>query len=122
MLTERYFRILRDYFGKDYENFKKEKFREEAHLKLRKKYADKIIQQSLIQTLSEDLEKLNWQELEATIKRERGIKAQYIGSEYGYKEPSAWSTSNFIRKTALYADTIVLEEQVLNQLLHVNPN
>ncbi len=117
MLIDRYFEILRDYFGKDYETAKKDNFSDEAIYRIRKKYADRVIAQSIIQTLLTELKDLDWKVQEISIRKKGGIKAHYVGSESGFLEPSAWNISNFLRKTALYADTIVLEEQVLNQLI-----
>jgi hypothetical protein len=117
MLVDKYFKILTDYFGEDYKFVSEANFSRKSRLKIRIKYADPVIRRSMLQTLLIDLEKLNWEEQETSIRQKCGVKAHYVGSEYGYNEPSASSISRFLRKTALYADTIVLEEQILDELL-----
>jgi hypothetical protein len=116
MLTKDYFNIIKEYFEDDYKYCKADNFSKETLIKIRFKYYNETVAKSIIMSLYEDLSKLDWRSQEEKIKRSACIKAHYVGSEYGYKEPSAGAISNFIRKTALYADTIILDEQILSQL------
>lgn len=82
---------------------------------------NKIYTPELIKTTSEivydQLKSLDWSSQEKSVKNANGLKVHYLGGEYVYKK-SPMIISNFLSRTALYADTIVLEEQVFGQLLH----
>ena len=116
-IEQKYATILKDYFYEDFKvakmaNFNQRKYR----IAIRKKYGDSAIAYSILLSLACELENVDWAEQEKRIRNMNCLKAHYVGSEYGFKEPSAMSSSNFIKRTALYADTIILEEQILNTL------
>jgi hypothetical protein len=115
-VIDKYFSILKDYFGEAFKIASRNKFRKEKYRPVLRRIYDGNLIVSTFGTLFDDLKNLDWRSQETAIRNSRGIKATYVGSEYGYQKP-AWSTSEFLRKSCLYVDTIILEDQVLNQLV-----
>ena len=82
-VTDRYFSILKDYFGLAYKLSSKKKFELEATTKILRDVYDDIVMKSMLDTLSEDLNNLNWSTQETEIRKLTGLKASYLGSKNG---------------------------------------
>jgi hypothetical protein len=114
---DRYFSIIKDNFGIAYDIAAKNNFDQQKYMPiLEKLYTPELIKITS-EIIFEELKSLDWSSQEKSVKNANGLKVHYLGGEYVYKKsPSA--ISNFLKRTALYADTIVFEEQVFGHLLH----
>jgi hypothetical protein len=114
-VTERYFSILKDYFGEAFKLAQKKKLESRELVRILDETYDDILIRSTLDSLNEDLSNLNWSSRETAIKRLGGLRASYIGSRFTYF-PQSPVLSNFLRKTALYADTVILNDDILLKL------
>jgi len=71
------------YFGLAYKLSSKKKFELEATTKILRDVYDDIVMKSMLDTLSEDLNNLNWSTQETEIRKLTGLKASYLGSKNG---------------------------------------
>ncbi len=112
-ITEQYFAILKDYFQI------LQKYTKENGLKASECLCD-IYNQELIKgtllTLIEELESLDWESQKIGIDALCGTKSVYLGNAYLYNNTQN-NTEEFLKKTALYADTLIINEPILSELL-----
>jgi hypothetical protein len=114
-LTNNYFSILRDYFGKAYKLASKKKFDFNSTTKILSDLYDPVVVKPMLMTLGEELKGLNWSAQEVENENMTGLKASYLGSQFSFTQHVS-STSDFLRKTALYAETVILPDNVLGHL------
>jgi hypothetical protein len=112
-VTEQYFAILKDYFQilQRYTN----KNGLKASECLCDIYNQELIKGTLL-TLIEELESLDWQSQKNGIDSLCGTKSAYLGNAYLYNNTQN-NTEEFLKKTALYADTLIINEPILSELL-----
>ncbi len=67
-------------------------------------------------SLYQELSTLDWAIQDSAVKRLGGLKAAYIGSGYSYSRAEP-TTSDFLRKTCLYTDSVILADDIFNALL-----
>lgn len=115
-LEEKYFSILKDYFGEAFNIAAKAKFKREKYDEILGGIYDDVLAQSIMDSLHKDLSTLDWETQDFAVKRLGGLKTAYIGSGYGYSRPNP-VTSDFLRKTCLYTDSVVLADDIFNALL-----
>lgn len=116
-ITERYFTILKDYFGQAYKIAVNERFNSSRYLKkIDDIYCDPILANSMIDSLYHELSKLDWASLKTDAKKITGLKTVYIGAEYRFLKPIS-AISDFLRKTALYSDTILIADDIYSNML-----
>lgn len=115
-MVQKYLEILKDYFGNAYAIAKRCDFNREKYEPLVRRVYTKELRYSILETLVYELTKLDWKKQESEAKEAGGLKVHYVGAEYSYRKPFG-HTSEFIRKTGLYADKVVVEDQLLNRLL-----
>jgi hypothetical protein len=119
-LIDKYFTILEDYFGGVYSAVKEEP---NNYGKIEKTitevYRGSAFRQSTMETLYEELSKLNWSDQDISIQKTASLKVSYLGSDcHEY-----WNTIlPFVKKCGLYADTIIINENVLSSLRRVEKN
>lgn len=75
------------------------------------------VAKTTLDTLYEDLQSLDWNAQESEVKSKHGLKMGYVGGEYLYSQ-HPFDTSEFLKKAAMYADTVIIEEQVLGTLAY----
>jgi len=115
-VVDEYFSILKDYFGEAFRIASRNEYRKERYRLFLEKVYDNNLIKSTLDSLFDELANLDWKNQETVVRNIGGLKAGYVGSEYGYKKHVS-STSEFLRKTCLYADTVVMEDQILDQLI-----
>jgi len=102
--VERYFEILDGHFGSYYRRMiENGQNRGEIAIKSEKDYTE-IAAKSECITLFEDLRTIDWDSLSEDIRKIPGVKVYSYGNEF-YIE-------NVIKKTGMYADTVVFDEPI----------
>jgi hypothetical protein len=114
-VVELYFSILNDYFREAYKIASENGFVKNDYWNKMLKIYDPIAIPSIMDSLYEDLSKLDWDTQEQDIRRIGGFKASYTGSVYGYLQDIS-HTAHFLKKASLYADTIILNDSILSEL------
>ena len=117
-VIDKYFAVLKDYFGEALKIASKSRFLRLDYLKtLGTIYGDNdVVLGSILDSLYDELASLDWASQEKSVQQIDGLKVSYIGSTYVWLRHVS-TTSDFLRKTALYADTIVFKDDVLSELI-----
>lgn len=68
-----------------------------------------------MESLHQELVNLNWTAQENTVARLGGLKTAYMGHAYVYKR-SPTMTLDFLKKTGLYSDTIIIRDPIFSEL------
>jgi len=110
--VDKYFSILKDYFGDAFKIAAKYRFNWEKYYPKLIGVYDDVLKIPMLDSLFDELIELDWKSQEKLIRNKSGLKSVYTGSELATFKPID-STSDFLRKTCLYADTIILHDQVL---------
>ena len=119
--VDKYFSILKDHFEDAIRIAAAHKFRREKYLPKLNKIYGRTIAMSMLESLHTELKDLDWKNQEKLINRKGGINVNYVGSEYLNKRNVA-SISEFLRKSCLYADSIIVQDNIFQQLLHWKQN
>jgi hypothetical protein len=114
-ITQEYFSILDNYFGECFKIAKRDNFVRDSYWKKINGVYDPITINSLMDSLYEDLSKINWSFQENSIQNSCGLKVAYSGSVFGYSQEISQITS-FLKKTALYADNILMNDNIYSEL------
>lgn len=114
-IAEQYFSILDDYFKEVYEIAAKHEFVKDDYWDKMLEIYDPVTIISIMDTLYDDLSKIDWCSQEQHIKKIAGLKTSYIGSVYSYLQNIS-QTAQFLKKAALYADTIIVNDYMLSEL------
>jgi hypothetical protein len=112
-VSEKYFSILEDYFKPLKE------YTEKKGLPVSQCICDvysALAITGILFTLSEELKRLDWSYQKNKIVNMHGVKTSYLGGAYLYHSYPE-STVNFLKKTALYSDTLVINDPILSELL-----
>lgn len=113
---DKYFSILHDYFDEAYTIASKDKFVLSRYdEKLNAIYNDQSIYNPLLESLFSELRAINWDAQQIEVNNIKGYKVGYAGSVFSYLNHSS-TQKEFIKKAGLYADTIVIEENIFNTL------
>jgi hypothetical protein len=113
--TSKYFSIIQDHFDPAFKIAQDCEFNREKYRPILAKIFSQKLALSMMDSLYDALAEIDWNGQENNTKRLAGLKVTYTGSEYGYKRHIN-STTEFLSKVALYADTIILEDQIFHQL------
>jgi hypothetical protein len=114
-VVEQYFSILNDYFGEAYEIASKNRFVKDDYWDKMLEVYDPISAIAMMDSLYDDLRKIDWAVQEQHIRNTGGLKASYSGSVYGYLQDIS-QTVRFLKKASLYADTTILNDTLLSEL------
>lgn len=118
-VTERYFAILEDYFGEALKVAAKYHFSTPEYMgTLAWMYGnDEVALEAFLNELHDELLKLDWSSQEQSIRQISGLAVSYMGSSSAYaRADHVTNTSDFLKRTGLYADTIVVKDDVLSEL------
>lgn len=113
--VEQYFSILYDYFGEAYGIACKNRFVKEKYWNKMLALYDPSLTIAVMDSLYDDLRKIDWEAQEQHIRNTGGLKVSYSGSVYGYLQDVP-QTAQFLKKASLYADTIILNDSILSEL------
>jgi len=113
--AEQYFSILYDYFGEAYGIACKNGFAKDKYWNKMLALYDPNLVVSVMDSLYDDLRKIDWKSQEEHIRNIGGLKVSYSGSVYGYLQDVP-QTAQFLRKASLYSDTIILNDAILSEL------
>jgi hypothetical protein len=114
--SEKYYAILKDYFEPLHTRFSKNGYSEPrlgdciANL-----YSPEVMKATLV-TLNEELKQLDWKAQANLLESVKGLKTAYLGHAYLYVNYPE-TTYDFLRKIALYSDTIIINDPILSELL-----
>ncbi|MCW4019237.1 MAG: hypothetical protein NWF00_11265 [Candidatus Bathyarchaeota archaeon] len=114
-ITEKYFSILKDYFGEAFKIASSQGFDSRKYTPILNEIYDWKLAEAIMDSMYDELSKLDWDCQLLTIDKVPGLKASYMGKGFSYLRPVT-ETSDFLRKTALYADTIIVKDDVLTAL------
>jgi hypothetical protein len=114
-VVEQYFSILDDYFRDAHKIASKNRFVKDNYWGKILEIYDPVSASAIMDSLYDDLRKIDWGAQEQHIQNTGGLKASYAGSMYGYLQDIP-QTERFLKKTALYADTIILNDSILSEL------
>lgn len=114
-VTGKYFSILNDYFGEMFKIASKEEFDAKRYSKTIGEIYDLELAVSIMDSMHEELVQLDWDSQVTELQRIGGLKSLYMGKGISYLQPVS-ATSDFLKKTALYTDTIILKDDVLTGL------
>lgn len=113
--VEQYFSILYGYFEEAYEIALKNRFVKEKYWNKMLELYEPSLVITLMDSLYDDLRKIDWEAQEQHIRNTGGLKVSYSGSVYGYLQDVP-QTAQFLKKASLYADTIILNDNILSEL------
>jgi len=115
--VEKYFSILNDYFGDVLDWMEKRNYstKDEQWTAILEVYPRKLYE-PILGSLYDELKKLDWTSQERYVKNSGGLKTSYIGSYYVQSIVSEHSLA-FLKKTALYSDTLIMSEYIVTELL-----
>jgi len=113
--VEQYFSILYDYFGEAYGIACKNRFVKEKYWNKVLALYDPSLTIAVMDSLYDDLRKIDWEAQEQHIRNTGGLKVSYSGSVYSYLQDVP-QTAQFLKKASLYADTIILNDSILSEL------
>jgi len=113
--VEQYFSILYDYFGEAYGIASKNRFVKEKYWNKVLEVYDPSLIIGVMDSLYDDLRKIDWGAQEQHIRNTGGLKVSYSGAVYGYLQDVP-QTAQFLKKASLYADTIILNDNILSEL------
>lgn len=113
--AEQYFSILNEYFREAYEIASKNKFVKDNYWNKTIEAYDPASAIAIMDSLYEDLKKIDWGSQEQRIRNTGGLKASYTGSVYSYLQ-NVSQTAQFLKKASLYADTIIINDSILSEL------
>jgi hypothetical protein len=115
-ITEQYFSILKDYFADLQKwNSKRGYSGPESVEGIAELYNPESMKGTM-ETLSQELKKLDWETQSSVNEKVGGLRTAYLGQGYihmNYPE----TTFNFMKKTALYMDEIIVNDPLLSELL-----
>lgn len=116
-VTERYFSILKDYFGPllDWASRKGLGTGPESIQATVELYNPSLMK-TVMESLHQELVNLDWTAQENTVAGLGGLKTAYLGYAYIYKK-SPTVTFDFLKKTGLYSDTIIINDPILTELI-----
>jgi hypothetical protein len=115
-VVDQYFSILNDYFAEAYEIASKNRFVKGNYWNKILELYDPSLTIAVMDSLYDDLQKIDWKAQEQHIRNTGGLKVSYSGSVYGYLQDVP-QTAQFLKKASLYADTIILNDTILSELL-----
>jgi hypothetical protein len=115
-ITEQYFSILKNYFDDLQKwNSKRGNSGPESVEGIAELYNPESMKGTM-ETLSQELTKLDWVTQSNMIEKVGGLRTAYLGQGYihmNYPE----TTSGFLKKTALYMDELIVNDPILSELL-----
>ena len=115
-VTERYFSILKDYFGDLLDWVSRKGYSESESIRATMELYSPTLIKTMMESLHQELLNLDWAAQENTVARLGGLKTAYLGHVYMYlRSPTV--TFDFLKKTALYNDTIIINDPLLSELL-----
>lgn len=115
-VEEKYFLILKDYFSDLFEWIEKKGSNSTNPMSEIFKIYSPDLMKNTLDSLTYDLSKLNWDAQLVKIKKIGGLKTVYLGDAFTYqKKPT--QTFDFLKKTALYADTSIIRDSILSEAL-----
>ena len=112
-LTENYFQILEDHFSLIHNVMSGTKNDAEKIALILKIYPPKT-QETMLESLYEDLVSLDWSSRKITVHKSPGIKSSF--SDF-LSSNNLENTKRFLRRIALYSDTILLDDPILTELI-----
>jgi hypothetical protein len=115
-VSEKYYAILKEYFeplhkwslGKGYLGPKVAECIGDL-------YSPQLMKATLL-TLSKELKELDWKAQMNFVESIKGLRTAYLGHAYLYMNYPE-TTFDFIKKTAMYSDTIIINDPILSELL-----
>lgn len=115
-ISERYFAILRDYFGGllDWSS-KKGRPKSQLGMSIAELYNPSLMKTTM-ETLTQELMSLNWANQSSAIERIGGLRTAYLGHGYIWQSRPE-KTFDFLKKTSLYTDTVIVNDPILTELL-----
>ncbi len=115
-VTEKYFDILKAYFGSLYKWASVKGYSSQNLAACIGELYNPQLMKATLLTLSKDLKELNWNAQMDFVKSIKGQKTGYLGNSYLYSNNSE-ATFEFLRKTALYSDTTIINDPIVSELL-----
>jgi hypothetical protein len=115
-VTEQYFSILNDYMREPFKIASEYDHRPEKYMRKLEHIYDIGTAKSILESMREELIHLDWDSLVSDIQKMSGQKSYYMGKGLSYLNP-IFETSDFLKKTALYSDTIILKDDILTVLI-----
>lgn len=114
--TERYFSILKDYFSDLQKWASKKRYSElEFYLAINDLYSPTMMKTTM-ESLFQELSKLEWNTQASNIARLGGLKTAYLGNIYSIRR-SSLETFDYLKRVGLYSDTIIVNDPILSELL-----
>jgi hypothetical protein len=115
-ITAKYFEILADYFDPLCKRCSTRGY-SSAHVAacIAELYDPQVVKAFLL-TLSNDLKALDWLSQMDFVKSIKGQKTGYLGNSYLYSN-SLDGTFDFLKKTALYSDTTIINDLIVSELI-----
>lgn len=115
-VTEQYFSILKDYFSELLDWASRKGYSGPESIQATAQLYNPTLMKTLMESLHQELMNLNWTAQENTVARLGGLKTAYMGHVYMYgRSPTV--THDFLKKTGLYADTTIIRDPILSELL-----
>lgn len=115
-VTERYFSILKDYFGDLLDWTSRKGYSESESVRAIMELYNPSLMKTLMESLHQELVNLDWVAQENAIAGLGGLKTAYLGYAYMWKK-SPTVTFDFLKKTGLYSDTIIINDPILTELI-----
>jgi len=115
-LVEKYFSILDDYFGDAVDWMTKKQYSKNEQIRAIAETYDATLFKPMLDSLYEELRKLDWASQEKVIKNIGGSKTAYIESSY-VQSSIVEDSLAFLKKIALYSDTIIIDDPIGSELI-----
>lgn len=113
-LVEKYFSILRDYFSPALKwAYKRGYPAQEVSLQSMQEIYDPTVVRPMLESLYDDLMVLDWALQEETVREMGGLKPTYLG----IGKPDV-NTYGFLKRTALYSDTIIVDDYISDTVVN----
>lgn len=114
--VEKYFSILKDYFGVALERIYKKGYSVQERPRAIAEVYDATLFKPMLESLYDELMRLDWVSQEDAVRKIGGVKTSYIGSLYMSARPPETSL-DFLKKMCLYSDTLILNDHTLSELI-----
>lgn len=108
-VVEKYFSILEDYFGVVVERISKKRYPREEYQRAIAEVYDRPVVKPMLDSLYDELMRLDWASQMNATQRIGGLKASYIGI-FSTQRPT--EIPEFLKKTCLYSDTVILNDHI----------
>jgi hypothetical protein len=115
-VTEKYFLILKDYFGPLRDWASRKGYSGSEALKGAMELYSPALMKTTLESLHQELMSLEWSSQETDVAKIGGLKTSYLGQMYAYLS-NPTSTIDFLKKTCMYSDTIIINDSILSELL-----